>query len=349
MGGGQRVIPRKASGTRIEQCPTLAGVAPWGQTWGRSSVRSGLPVPQYGPVELDWLETFLAVVDRGGFTAASAQVHRSQSRVSAHIAALERELGIRLIERGRRPAMVTDAGRVFAVHAREILAGVRTARAAVTAMSALSDQHVVVHTTSWLAGTLFPPVLADVLATFPAARVTLTEGDGGTEEGDAAGGAVLVVAPADREPGPRTRRQGLWWEPLRMLVPPEHPLARADRRTPDGLAGERLVLCAAAGRVLDDWPGLADRDRLTVQGPQAVAAMVRRGLGVGVVNATAIDAAEAAGLVPLDFDTTGGATAPGFEVVVDWSDLLLASPVGQAVHAGVVTAPVPPGARGSRR
>ena len=307
-------------------------------------MRWGYPGPQYGPVELDWLETFLAVVDRGGFTAASAQVHRSQSRVSAHIAALERELGIRLIERGRRPAVVTDAGRVFAVHAREILAGVRTARAAVAAMSALSDEHVVVHTTSWLAGTLFPPVLADVLADFPAARVTLTERDGGSEEGDAADGAVLVVGPADREPGPRTRRQGLWWEPLRMLVPSHHPLA-GERPGPVGLAGERLVLCAAAGRALDDCPGLADLDRLTVQGPQSVAAMVRLGLGVGVVTATACEVAEPAGLAVLDFDTTGSATAPGFEVVVDWSDLLLASPVGQALHAGVVTAPVPPGAR----
>ena len=45
-------------------------------------------------VELDWLETFLAVADRGRFTAASATVHRSQSRVSAHIAALERDLTI---------------------------------------------------------------------------------------------------------------------------------------------------------------------------------------------------------------------------------------------------------------
>ena len=75
-------------------------------------------------MELDWLETFLAVVDRGGFTAASTHVHRSQSRVSAHIAALERELGTRLIDRTRRPATLTAAGRIFAGHARDIIAEV---------------------------------------------------------------------------------------------------------------------------------------------------------------------------------------------------------------------------------
>ena len=61
-------------------------------------------------MELDWLRTFLAVLDSGGFSAAAEQVHRSQSRVSAHIAALERELGVTLIDRGKRPACVTHAG-----------------------------------------------------------------------------------------------------------------------------------------------------------------------------------------------------------------------------------------------
>ena len=48
-------------------------------------------------MELEWLRTYLAVLDSGGFSAAAEQVHRSQSRVSAHIAALERTLGVTLI------------------------------------------------------------------------------------------------------------------------------------------------------------------------------------------------------------------------------------------------------------
>src|SRR6476469_4331633 len=72
-------------------------------------------------VELDWLETFLAVVDQGGFTAASEHIHRSQSRVSAHIAGLERALGVQLIDRHRRPAALTDAGVVLSRHARAVL------------------------------------------------------------------------------------------------------------------------------------------------------------------------------------------------------------------------------------
>jgi DNA-binding transcriptional LysR family regulator len=303
-------------------------------------------------VELDWLETFLAVVDRGGFTAASTQVHRSQSRVSAHIASLEREIGVRLIERGRRPATATEAGRVFATHAREILAGVRSARSAAAAMRALSDQNLVVHTTSWLGATLFPAVLADVLARFPEARVTLAELGGEDEE--AVDGAVLAVGPVVREPAPQARRQILWWEPLRLVVPDGHRFARSGEPvTLGGLADHRLVLGSAARRTLDassaGEPRVADRARLTVEAPQTVAAMVRSGLGLGVVNASAVGLLDRSGIAVLDFDTSDGTGTPGFEVAVDWSGVLLASPVGQALHEGVVTAPAPPGTQGRPR
>ena len=233
-------------------------------------------------VELDWLETFLAVVDRGGFTAASGQVHRSQSRVSAHIASLEREIGVRLIDRGRRPATVTEAGRVFATHAREILADLRTARSAVAALRALSDQSLLVHTTPGIGATLFPRVLTDVLARFPAATVTLAERDWSADAAGVPHEAVLVVAPADRPSSPAARRQILWWEPLRLVVPDDHDLARTGAPvSPCRLAEQRLLVSSTAGRVLaaiTDAPadsGGPGRPRVTVDAPQTLASLVR--------------------------------------------------------------------------
>src|SRR4051812_38883747 len=100
----QRVLSNRPSAKRMVGSPRRgAGLETWGCTLGRAAGAPGT----LGRVELDWLETFLAVVDRGGFTAASEQIHRSQSRVSAHIAALERHLGVQLIDRSRRPAVAT--------------------------------------------------------------------------------------------------------------------------------------------------------------------------------------------------------------------------------------------------
>jgi DNA-binding transcriptional LysR family regulator len=302
-------------------------------------------------VELDWLETFLAVVDRGGFTAASSQVHRSQSRVSAHIASLEREIGVRLIDRSHRPATVTEAGRVFAAHAREILADVRTARSAIAAVRALSDRTVAIQTTACIGAAVFPAVLAEVLARFPDASITLTERDrSANDPGAGPERAVLALAPVDREPHPSARRELLWWEPLQLLVPDDHHLARTGGPVPaEWLADERLVLCSAVDRAIEQTPsGLAEgrvgaRARLTVDAPQTLAAMVRAGLGVGVLNVVATTTMDRTGLSVLPFVAEGKSSPPGLDVAVDWFDVLLTSPVGRALHEAVLAAPRPAG------
>lgn len=307
------------------------------------------------PVELDWMETFLAVVDRGGFTAASSQVHRSQSRVSAHIASLERELGTRLIDRSRRPATVTEAGQVFAAHAREILADVRTARAALAAVRALSDQNIRVQTTACVGATILPRVLADVLARFPDAAVTVSERDGWTEDPGSTPTeqSVLVVAPVDREAHPLARRHVLWWEPVQVLVPAAHPWAREGRAiTVDRLAGDRMVMCPVAagviGAVLDQPPDRSPSPRITVEAPHTLAALVRAGLGVGVVNVGLAAVLAGPDLATVPVRTADGFREVGLEVAVDWFDVLLTSPIGRALHEAVLLAPTPVGASDRR-
>src|SRR5260370_20207258 len=59
-----------------------------------------------------WLRSFLAVADKGGFGAATLVLHLSQSRVSAHIAALEHALGVTLFDRKARPICTTEAGQL---------------------------------------------------------------------------------------------------------------------------------------------------------------------------------------------------------------------------------------------
>ena len=61
------------------------------------------------------------MAERGGFGAATSKLHLSQSRVSAHISALEDLLGFALFERRVRPIALTEPGRIFAEHAREAL------------------------------------------------------------------------------------------------------------------------------------------------------------------------------------------------------------------------------------
>lgn len=70
----------------------------------------------------DLLKAIVAVVDCGGFTAAAARLHSTQSTVSQKIRRLEDLVGHRLLERGGREILPTDAGQALLGHARHLLA-----------------------------------------------------------------------------------------------------------------------------------------------------------------------------------------------------------------------------------
>src|SRR5579863_9095274 len=82
-------------------------------------------------MEIDQVETFLAVATFGGFHRAAEALRISQPAVSARIKALEESLGVRLFSRSRGGLIVSDAGRTFRPHAELLLRTAALARQAV--------------------------------------------------------------------------------------------------------------------------------------------------------------------------------------------------------------------------
>lgn len=63
------------------------------------------------------LKTFLAAIESGSFAGAALIVRRTQSAVTVQMKTLEDELGFALFDRSKRPPVLSDAGRAFAVKA----------------------------------------------------------------------------------------------------------------------------------------------------------------------------------------------------------------------------------------
>jgi DNA-binding transcriptional LysR family regulator len=84
------------------------------------------------------LRVLREVAARGSFAAAAAARSLTQSAVSQQIAALEREAGTRLVERGVRPVRLTDAGRALMVHAEAVLARLDEAQQELGEIAALA-------------------------------------------------------------------------------------------------------------------------------------------------------------------------------------------------------------------
>lgn len=72
-------------------------------------------------MELSQLEIFVAVAETGSFTKAANRMYVSHSTTSRGVAALEEELGVRLLERDNRVAALTEAGERLLPKAKEIL------------------------------------------------------------------------------------------------------------------------------------------------------------------------------------------------------------------------------------
>lgn len=73
-------------------------------------------------MELRELVAYVAVVEEGGMSAASRRLHVSQSALSQTVSALERELGVTLLERTSSGVRPTEAGATLLVEARAVLA-----------------------------------------------------------------------------------------------------------------------------------------------------------------------------------------------------------------------------------
>ena len=88
-------------------------------------------------IDLRRLAVFREVAECGSFSGAALELAYTQSVVSHHVAQLERQLDVTLLERGRRPVRLTPAGERLYAHAGTILGAARTAETELRAVAGL--------------------------------------------------------------------------------------------------------------------------------------------------------------------------------------------------------------------
>src|SRR6202012_6145928 len=76
------------------------------------------------------IETFMWVVTLGSFRGAAQKLHTTQPAISQRIAQLEREVGVKLLQRDRRVVLTTPRGRQMMVYAEKLI-GLRSEMLAV--------------------------------------------------------------------------------------------------------------------------------------------------------------------------------------------------------------------------
>ena len=118
-------------------------------------------------MDLHRSEIFMAVADSGSFSRAAEKMLLTQSTVSQHIAALENKLGIRLFDRTGRGAELTDGGRLFSQHVRQILSECDELRQAMARFQGMEDTQLTVGASNIPANYLIPGLLSTLVKRHP--------------------------------------------------------------------------------------------------------------------------------------------------------------------------------------
>ena len=128
-------------------------------------------------LDLRHLVALKAVANEGSFGRAAERLGYTQSAVSQQIAALERIVGLRLIERpgGPRPISLTEAGRILLRHAEAIEARLQAAKADMSALEAGDAGRLRVGTFQSVGAKIIPRLLRRFSESHPQVEVVLRE------------------------------------------------------------------------------------------------------------------------------------------------------------------------------
>lgn len=124
---------------------------------------------------LKQLEVFVAIAETGGFSSGAEKAGITQSTASQHILSLEKELGIRLFDRGREGALLTEAGKLFFSRAGKILSDCAGSRTAIRRFIGMEDVTLRVGASDIPGAYKIPAMLRPFLKEYPRVRLEVCQ------------------------------------------------------------------------------------------------------------------------------------------------------------------------------
>ncbi|MDQ0470718.1 LysR family transcriptional regulator [Labrys wisconsinensis] len=242
---------------------------------------------------LEQLRIFVAVAEQEHVTRGARDLNLTQSATSAAIAALEARYATRLFDRVGRRIVLTEAGRLFLVEARAVLARAGAAETVLADLAGLRRGSLALAASQTVGNYWLPRLIHRYRIRHPGIAVTLSigntttvaamvrEGEAhvGIVEGEVDDAALAVDAVAE--------------DRLVLVVAPDHPWAARAPEPPDAFATARWVLrergsgtravLEAVLRALAVRPDTLDI-ALELPSNEAVRAAVEAGAGATVIS-----------------------------------------------------------------
>jgi DNA-binding transcriptional LysR family regulator len=196
------------------------------------------------------LRTFVRVIERGGFAAASTDLGITPSGVSKLVTRLEDRLGVRLLHRTTRRLSLTPEGEKYHVRARDILAAIEEAEAEVSRAGQRPHGRLRINCLPAFAQNQLAPSLSDFLARYPEVELELALTDRVVDLLEENADVAIRAGPID-DPTLVARKFG---EIRRgLFASPEYLARRGTPSTPEALRNHDCIVVKTLPSALR-WP-----------------------------------------------------------------------------------------------
>jgi DNA-binding transcriptional LysR family regulator len=253
-------------------------------------------------IELRHLEALAAVARELSFRGAAARLGYVPSAISTQIAALERAVGTRLVERSRGPSRVrlTPAGELLLTHAESILARLQAAQADLSDFLSGAQGTLRVGITQSVGVRILPGLLQRFAVRWPDVRLLPLEAAADLELYERVERGELDVAFVEL-PAPMGPYEAfeLLSDPYVLLLQCGDPLALERRPAEaDDVAGRPLIgysACRGMRRVEATLEARGAEPDVVVRSDvnATVQALVAAGVGAAILPRLAVDEADA--------------------------------------------------------
>jgi DNA-binding transcriptional LysR family regulator len=247
-------------------------------------------------MDLRQLEYFVAIARSGGVRHAAEQLSVSPGNVSDQIKSLEKELGVRLFDRGPRRLKLTEAGAAFLERVDQALIALKTGREEMLDFAHLERGQLLVGALPGLGPFWLSRFLVDFLNRHRHVDLRLIERGSGVllkllAAGEIHAACVLLQGDGGALP-PGVAAHRLVVAPLAVVVSPQHPLARETSLCLEQLADERLIVTSPEETprlIVDDAfhaRGIQPQVCFEANDPITLVQLAAGGVGVGIIGAS---------------------------------------------------------------
>lgn len=242
------------------------------------------------------LKYLCAVAEHRHFSKAAAASHVTQSTLSAAIAELESQLGVKIFERNKKTVLITSLGEKLLAQARIVLGDVEDFVGIARAHEAPLVGELRLGVIPTIGPFLLPSILSDLRKSFDKLKLYLKEEMSAQLVQQLQQGQLDLIILAFPFPLPDMETVSLFKDEFLLCLPPGHEFEKMEKVKQHQLRGESLLLLEE-GHCLRDHAleacklESADTD-LVYQGTSlhTLVQMVANGLGMTLLPAMSVDA-----------------------------------------------------------